>query len=284
MALKKNNKKKFQLSSDLKAKEKFKEWLHDPNTLILLDSSPDSDTARMGSPFSYDRERGLLNIFYSNIDLLDEDIKNELLYCIRETHNSGYLINKESKLSEINSYKEYFESKDNNDILTFFKNIIPLDDYFALKTSLYIEYLAAKGINIYYHKKDLRDRYGKRGANIANLCSANYFRDVFMPLYNENPKDVFVDYYDLAVDKSAIALFVNHHMGVGDISEEVRKMVDKAKKYGLDNFNIHGKGFDNVSNINKFVKNVNPSEDGFVAKKEYEDPKNNIIVFVIALT
>lgn len=280
----KKSTKKHVLASDELSKDKVKKWLSNPSTLIIIDSDDTSDTARSGSPYSYDRKNGILRIYTTNIDDLDSDLKEVFLSVIRTTHEEGYLIYKESKVDEINSYKEYVNSKNNNNvILTFFKDIIPLDDYFALKTSLYIEYLAKKGINIFYHKKDLRDRFGKRGANIANLCSANYFRDVFMPLYNDGGKDSFKEYYELAVAKSAIALFVNAHMDVSEIKFEVDDMVAKAIKYGLEDFHVHGKGYKNVSNIKDFVNKINPSEDGYIARKEYEDLENNVIDFIIEL-
>lgn len=281
MAVKKSIKKGGASSPMSEAAKKIKEYLSKEGVIIIIDSDPNSDSARMGTPYTYEQKRGVLKIITPNLE--DFDGKELILEAIRETHKLGHLIYKESKISDIKSYKDYVSSKSNNDILKFFDGIIPLDDFFALKTSLFIEYLDGKGVNIYYHKKDLRDRFGPRGTNIANLCSANYFRDVFKPLYNESSKKDFEAYYELAVGKRAIALFVNSHMNVDGIHDEVSKMVSKAVNYGLDDFHVHGKGTINVANIKQFVKQIDSEIDGYIAIKEYEDKKLNVIEFIIEL-
>lgn len=266
--------------------KKILEYIDKEGVLVIIDSNPNSDSANMGTPYTYEKARGILTIITPNIVDLSKADKDALFEVIRSIHEDGYLIYKESKIEDIKSYKDYVTSKDNNDILKFFEGKIPYEDYFALKTSLFIEYLAnVKGINIYSHKKDLRERFGPRGTNIANLCSANYFRDVFMPLYNECTEKEFREYYELAVGIRAVALFVNAHMSVEDISSEVNKMVDKAIRYGLDEFHIHGKGDLNVDNIKKFVANIDPEESDFIAYKEnIENSKElKVIEFVIQL-
>ncbi len=257
------------------------EHLDKKKSIILIDGSEgDSDLARGGYSYSFDDKTNILTVVVENLSPSEKISVHKSLV---KAHNDEHLFWKASKSELISKYKAYSSSNENAQILIFFKKILKPDDYNALKTSLYMESLAKQGMSIHSFKMGIRERFGLRGANISNLCSANYFEEVFMPLYNDTSQEEFYKYYELAVGEKAIALFVNSGMTVNKIKTEVGLMLEKAKKYRLKEFKIHGKGKINVNNINKFVKSIVPNKDGFIPVKLYEDDKLKVIEYNVVV-
>ncbi len=218
---------------------------------IDLDYEGTSDVARMGAPYSFHREDRILTI---SVDvLIEEGYKNVVLDLIRKYHEDGALILRKDKKETLTSYQSYTEAGIDQELLEFFKDKLSADDYEALKMACFIRSESEKGRNVYEYKKDIRQTFGPRGANIANLCSAGYFEKEFMPLYKSNP-EAFAGYYDLAVGKKARALFIHSGMPIYDIETEFWRMVDKALRYHMKDFRIHGMGEVNVTTIKEFFR------------------------------
>ena len=78
--------------------------------------------------------------------------------------------------------------------------------------SLFLRSELKRNRNVSGYKNDIREQFGERGANIANLCTAGYFENEFMPLYALSHEE-FKEYYELAVKEKARALFVHAYMG-----------------------------------------------------------------------
>lgn len=233
---------------------------------IILDFDDTSQEAEMDCSVSYDRNTKILSIVVSQIN------DKELIYkLIRQVHSIGDLIWKSTKEETLLSYKEYSEVGKYDDLLKFFGDKLTSADYEALKMACFIRNEMQKNRNIYEYKKDIRVRFGDRGVNISNLCSAGYFEKEFMPLYKKLSRTEFSEYYELAVGKKARALFVHANMGEVEIAEEFNKMVDKAQKYHMTDFRVHGLGENNVNTIKKFfaVRDVDPDEN-FTIQLIYE--------------
>lgn len=173
-----------------------------------------------------------------------------LINLMKEEFNEGQVIIKKGSDKKLESYTRYSHLNKDKGIIEFFKDILTKDDFDALKASLFMRSEMPKMNNsVNSLKSDIRDRFGDRGANIANLCSANYFENEFIPLFNESTREQFEEYYALAVGKKARALFVHSEMGVGDIEREFNGMLAKGLRYHMANFRIHGMGKVNVDNI-----------------------------------
>ncbi len=203
-----------------------------------------------------------------------------MLEIIKKVFTGGGLVLKKSKEELLYSYKEYVIYNTDKSILTFFASILPRDDFYALKMSLYLRDQQSKGKNISEYKREIRQKFGDRGANIANLCTAGYFEAEFMPLfYNSVSKNTFHEYYEIVVAKKAKALFVHAGMGVKEIQTAFNEMIDKAVKYRMKHFHIHGLGYQNVSNIKEFFakKPIDP-EDKYIFKKEYENTEPALVI------
>ncbi len=255
-------------SKKLNSAEDIKELASKKDVTIFLDEDGITDEAKMGSPWSYSRKNKILTIVSKNWDPKDRSI---LLEIIKKAFKSGGLIWKSTKEEILESYIRYYKESPDQNILRFFSDILPIDDYTALKLALYLRDEQKKGKNISNYKKDIRDRFGERGANIANLCTAGYFESEFLPLYNSISKEAFLEYYEITVGKKARALFVHRGINEDQLGIEFEVMLQKATKYHMEGFRIHGIGTQNVSTIKNFFNNrVNSPEDNFIVKREYE--------------
>jgi hypothetical protein len=216
---------------------------------ILLDDNADSDLVQIGSLYSYDKNDKILKIDAHRLNRKDKELLHAI---ILKKFNDGDLLFKRSRVETLNSYSLYESIHKDHKILDFFRDKLPPKDFYALKMSLYLRNQALLGKNISVYKRDIGERFGERGINIANLCTAGYF-DIFKEVYNPDKPEEFRQYYELVVGKKAIALFINQEMGVADIEREVLNMIEKAEKYHIPEFWIHGKGTFNIKNIKQFL-------------------------------
>ncbi len=154
---------------------------------------------------------------------------------------------------------------DNRKLLEFFKGKIPPSDYEALRASLYLKDLHEARTNrdlIASVKKDIIDKYGERGGNIANLCTAGYFQSTIKPLYEEMYKeksfslDKFKARYDVIVTQTPIAVFVNRKHTSDSLKNEMVKKIEINRKYGIKRLNIHAIGESNISKVKEVLRGI----------------------------
>jgi len=205
--------------------------------------------------------------------ILRDDFKNDEIYLIEDI---------KAQLFD-NLYKYKSENKDGS-ILKFFKPILSNHDYLALRDSLFLRSRFVQNEDVRLLKKDIRYRYGERGNSISNLCTAGYFENIMIPLYNKD-KTEFFQYYDIAVDRGITALFVNSKMQTKEIKSEIKRKINSAKSYGqLKTFHIHGIGKLNISNIKKCLVELKKEITiVFIERNVFLDNKTHIFVVEIIL-
>lgn len=258
------------------------EYSRKKNVFIIFDATDDSQEAEMGTPYSYEKSNNVLTIVVSKFS---GDERQMLLDLVKSAFDKGEVILKKNNAKILESYSKYSKRNQDKGIIDFFQGSIPSDDLDALKASLYIRSEMKKGHPIHGLKNDIREKYGERGANIANLCSADYFEDELMPLLNDATKQEFEEYYELAVGKKARALFVHSGMGVSEIKAEFNSMVAKGLKYHMKDFRIHGMGAVNVANLKSFFAEREKKEgERFLVKKDFEKMTPAIIQYSVILT
>lgn len=226
--------------------------------------------------YKRDEERGKLIIY---LDELDEEKKEKLKIILKDYVAEGnkFLEEKSSKL--FNELCEFQKHKgDDGRVLDFFSNILHKEDLEALECSLFLRREFGKKKDVSHLKQDIRTRYGDRGNNIANLCTAGYFEKFFIPLYNSSSAD-FKEIFELAVSKSVLALFVHTQMTEKEIAEEIKAKLNISKRYGLKFFHIHGIGEQNITNIKKCIEE---NKDFFnILNKEIFEDKGIIVVEIM---
>lgn len=236
-------------------------------TIYLDSDNIDNDP----NPFTYDEDNKILKIFPEN--LCEED-RGELIPIIRsyfDTH--GLLLSYEQELVG-ERYDEYEESSPYKDTIEFFAGKIPPSDLDALKMSYYMRTEKENGANIDGHKREIKDRFGVRGAYIANLCNAGYYEGIFTTMCNKLSSERFAQYYELKVGRELAALFVHTGMSMKAMRDSFQEKVASCQKEGVSKFRILGFGKKNVELIREFFLQHDEYDWGIDIQKDlrYEAP------------
>lgn len=229
--------------------------------------------------FLYDKKDGKLELY---LEETQEDKKEELKKIIKEC------LEGENKLLEVETSKllhklyKYNRKNKNLQLLNFFRPIIPSEDLEALDSSLYVRDVFKSGSweDINKLKYDLRKRFGDRGNNISNLCTAGYFEEFLMPLYNSS-KERFKELYEIIIAKSVVAVFVHSQMEQDKIPSEITTKLNISSKYGIKFIHIHGIGGNNIFKIKECLRREKEFFN-FFQKEIYE--KDNIIIVELLLS
>lgn len=201
--------------------------------------------------YEKNEEKGNLDIYLDN---LEDTKKKKLKEIVKEHVQEGNKFLEKNSSLLFKELCEFQKSKDNDKkVLDFFKNVLSEEDIEALECSLFLRREFNKRKDVGYMKQDIRTRFGDRGNNIANLCTAGYFEKFFIPLYNSSKED-FYKIYELAVSKSVLALFVHSQMSEDEIAEDIKSKLEISQKYGLKFFHIHGIGEQNIKTIKKCIE------------------------------
>jgi len=245
--------------------------------LISVHVTRNSDNKVKGKKYFHDEEENRLLI---NYDELEEIEKQNLSQVFKDKVESGGEIFEEKTEKLLKDLYKYQKSKaEDKRILDFFNSIIPKDDFEALEASLYLRKRFGEKIDVGILKGDIRKRFGDRGNNIANLCTAGYFENFLMPLYNSSKED-FKKIYEVVVSKSAMAIFVHSLMEEDKITSELKRKIELSKRYGLDFIHVHGIGEKNIRTIKNWIEKNKELLD-FLNKDIFE--KEGIIIVEILL-
>ncbi|MBS3076837.1 hypothetical protein J4233_01050 [Candidatus Pacearchaeota archaeon] len=245
--------------------------------LININVTRNSDNSLRGKGYSIDEEKQRL---YVNYDGLPEEKKKKLAEIFRDRVESGGEVFEDKTYILLKDLYDYQKNKgEDKKVLDFFAPLIPKDDYEALEASLYLRKKFSERLDVRKLKEDIRRRFGDRGNNISNLCTAGYFEKFLIQLYNYSRED-FKEIYEVIVSKSAMAVFVSSQMSDYEITQDLRRKIDLSKKYGLDFVHIHGIGERNILTVRRWIEENKGSLD-FLNKEIFE--KEGIIIVELLL-
>jgi hypothetical protein len=218
-----------------------------------------------------------VNIYWDN---LSNGKKDELKKIIKESVDEGNLFLEKKSSSLLKDLIDFQKNKgDDKRVLEFFEDAISDEDLEALESSLYLRRKFKEKKEVNHLKEDIRTRFGDRGNNISNMCTAGYFEKYLIPLYNQS-KENFKKIYELAVTKSALAIFVHSQMNDEEITNNIKQKLEMSKKYGLKFLHIHGIGEKNIKIIKKCI-DENKELFNYYKKEIFE--KEGIMVVEILL-
>jgi len=192
-----------------------------------------------------------------------EEVENVGELCRQAFNEDVIFLGKEEK-ETIEDVREQEKSSETRKALEFLKGKVPLDDFNIWRAALYLRVSHEKGLHP--KTKELKfqviQKYGKKGANIANLCTAGYLETALIPIYEGLTKScsepevlgTFQEIYSSFVRELPNTIFVCQRMG----EEELVEKIGRRKKYGVYFINIHGIGKDNVAKINKAISTIDP--------------------------
>lgn len=226
---------------------------------IILDGSDESDAAKIGSPYSFEKNERVLTIFLANLrpntwDKLKPYLKgkwNEL----------GFAYDNE-KEEVLESVIEYTKKDPHAKIIATFVNKIPSNDLTVLKLSLYLRDEKEKGNSIDEYKQEIWRRFGERGAYISSLCNSGYFEEEFTVAASKMNESDFADYYELMVGKELKAIFVHSRLKATELRDKFEDTLINARRFMVSSFRIHGFGSWNVNLIKKFFELYKTDNDG----------------------
>ncbi len=215
------------------------------------------------------------------VDKLPYKIEKQFKGAIKKEFDANnlelLLASKEELLNRLYSYND----KNDNQALEFFKSILSNSDWEALRASLFLRGEFKNGNPVSSLKHDIIYRFGERGNVIANLCTAGYFEETMVPLYNYSHVE-FHKYYDLAVERGITTLFVSRSTSPEEISREIERKIKTGKAYGQKKFHIHGIGKKNTEKIQMYLITVK-GKYNFTLKNLYVGDKIEVLVVEILL-
>ena len=241
---------------------------HLPNEFIDYDVKLDSNPNTEGSRYLIDVEAKRVTIFWVN--LIPREKKN-LQKALRECFYIGIPIIEASKEELLQKLYQY-NDKEDNQILSFFKNILSPADWEVLRDALFLRNEFQQQRNVFQLKSDIVTRYSERGNIICNLCTAGYFENMMIPIYNNSITE-FHKYWDLAVDRGIMALFVNVGMSI----ETMGKEIERRALYGISYMHIHGIGDKNIKKIKECLK-AEKENINFTVKNIFENKELHVYV------
>lgn len=232
-----------------------------------------------GKDYLVNKSKKQVVIFVKGLTSLRADsLKKAIIDCFHKENAQFVEVSKHDLLDRLYKYND----NGDNQILNFFKPpILAQLDWEALRDSLFLRNEFKHHHPINSLKQDIILRYGERGNTISNLCTAGYFEETMIPLYNSDPKE-FWTYYDLALNKGITALFVNHSMTIDKVGDEIKRRLESGKLYGLKYIHIHGIGDENIKKIKTCIEKYK-SILGYTQKNVFFDDKLHVIVIEIIL-
>jgi hypothetical protein len=193
----------------------------------------------------------------------------------------------ESDASQLlNDIVEVEKKEENTELLDFFRGKISNSDLEILRASLYVKDVFDRGDQrrqVAKLKEDIMLRYGYRGRNIVNLCTARYFTTLIKPLYLEmlnQPNftpELFLDTFKTIVSQFPFAIFVNSRMTKEQLNAEFIAKMKRNKQYGIKKLNIHAIGDGNVAKIDYVLEK---NKHVFTSRPETESGRGYMIITI----
>lgn len=245
---------------------------------INIDKSIHIHITDKGQKYSADKLTNTVNINYS-------ELKEELKSIIRPIEESYPILGEKSEhLRE--DFKLQDSSSENQEILQFFKDKIPETDHKILRAALYMRKQFELGNReiVKRLKIDIIGKYGDKGKNITNLCTAGYFEKFIKPMCEIKPTDEFKKFYELIIAESPYAIFIHKGMNKTEIERTIAERMEKNLKYRIKPFKIkiHGIGKENCSKIRETITKLEERREIDFTTEIRE--KDEIIIVTLTLT
>ncbi|MDD2680266.1 MAG: hypothetical protein PHO03_05675 [Candidatus Omnitrophica bacterium] len=201
---------------------------------------------------NYDPEKNTCNI---NLKNLEQNLKKEIL-SLDLLEEERILLQDKCKdtIEEFRSQEKLAETQER---LRFLDKKIPLEDLNIWRAALYLRHCyTTKGLKqkVGAIKYQIMQKFGDKGRNIANLCTAGYLEEWLMPAY-EKLKETLADedlaklefgkIYSNLVNQLPFTIFVSHVMS----RDELKKEILRRKEFGIAFVNIHAIGDINVLKV-----------------------------------
>lgn len=204
------------------------------------------------------KNESTLSIDLSKVTLEEKNkIKRDVIDVAIQEENEPFLSDKSKEKTE--KIKENLPKDDDQQLLKFYRDKLPLDLYKALEASLVVRNVFKNKGDIQELKKDIMREYPEFGKNLCNMTTEGYFHEHFKELYDSMilEEDFDIIDYQKKVRKIVVSLpyivFVTRYKKFDEIAGEVEYKYRRLKKYGTGKLRLHAIGKDNVMTVFKIL-------------------------------
>lgn len=218
-----------------------------------------------------------------NVSTLNQKDMPAIKKLIRQAISENKLLIEEKANTRLQDIAKTKNNPDSTSLLEFFKGKISNNDLEILRASLYVKTVYGRGDQVGELKDDIITRYGARGRNIVNLCTAGYFSSLIKPLFEDMVDQQgfkpswYLEVFDTIIDQSPVAVFVSSSTTKDQLLSEVEARIRINKRYGIHYLNIHGISEQNVEKI-EFV--LGRLKNNFTNPPDIDSGKRYIIVTI----
>jgi len=211
-----------------------------------------------------------------NLKKFNQTEKEEVKGLIKASLDEGYTLLEEKSIGVIDDFISKEKGSKGKEILECLKDVIPPEDYSTLRASLYLKDKFSERQDVSSLKHDIIEKAGERGKNICNICSAGYFENWIIPLYNTMISEKgytvekFLSFYNIVINESAFSVFVSREMSDEQVKNTILEKITKNESYGIKFINIHGIGKSNVKKIRKVIDELE-GQKSFIKSVEEKD-------------
>lgn len=237
----------------------IKKFISISNVTLHLDGDSSVTLPRGRKKYSFNSTDKILTVYVNN---LSEKDSTDIVPIINSYFEKYGLALDTEQEQIVEAYEGYNNTNHYKEALDLFKNKITEEDYYALQMSFFMKIEKANGEDIELYKLQIKERYGKRGAYIANLCYAGFYEDEFRKKVLKLSKDQFDAYYELRVGKELAALFVHSGLTPRSLLTLFTEKVNLCLLYKVKSFRILGMGQINVGLIEWLLKEIEDIDFG----------------------
>lgn len=196
------------------------------------------------------------------VDQDDKKMVGQVQKAIREAvqQENALVIEAESK-SELDSYQAYNAGAAKDSSLQDLLTVVKPSDTPLLRSAFYLRKVHQDGNGVGNLKRDIVERYGERGKNVSNLCSAGYFETVVFPMLEELKSqdgftaELFQERFEVIINSYPFAVFVSVQSNVSSAVAEVVNKIEVNKKYGIRKLKVHAIGHANIRKAQDVLSN-----------------------------
>lgn len=231
-------------------------------------------------PMSFDDRKQILEIVPAKCSLKQQEELKKLLSVIVDS--DGAMIESTSQ-NTIEEIKQEEKTGETEKILSFLSGKVSISDLYIWRAALYLRSIFRAHGNVSELKKEIIEKYGERGRNITNLCSAKYIEEFFIPYYEnlkgDDKNDVFKSTYEDVVKNQPFTIFVDIQRKKDDIIKEI----NAKKSYGMKEINIHGIGSSNIKVVKEVERYFEEIRDKMPNRIEKKSEIGSISIKIIFL-
>ncbi|MDE2489257.1 MAG: hypothetical protein KGM24_00310 [Elusimicrobia bacterium] len=189
-----------------------------------------------------------------DINKLSREQKQQLQRALRAALDDGQTFILDETPEILEGIEESSKSPKNQELQSALQPYLSAADFIALRAAIVLRHMRANRMVTLRMKGDIINKFGDRGAKIANLCSAGYFDNIVAHLKKVQSQrgfdsDAFRRKMDEFISQSAFALFVQKDWARLHTRKSILERIRINAGYGINKLVIHAIGEENIEKV-----------------------------------